>query len=752
MKSKIRIFLAGLLVLAMLLPLFPENVKAEYKELAAQLNLPADKELAVEFDSPLNEITVNNQNVYVLDSQKKRVETTASLRSDGKAIIIKPVQKFKGESSYTLYISKNVKYKTGKYLQNSLRMSFTTAKDKVQLPVVGSRQKLLELLEKAQQETGYSGIDIMTTAKTMDSTAPTTAVKENSTAASPDFSGTNLQVQGVDEADLVKTDGQYIYQARQDSVVITRAYPADKMEVVKIISYKDTMQPIELYIDNKSMVVIGNVYGNVQTNGLQKRLMPYYSRELTAMKIYDISDMSNIKEMREIQLEGSYLSSRKIGSQVYLLTNKYVNYYGIYEDATLPDTPQIKDSLTDKDFKKLGYDQIRYFPDSLISSYMVVAGLSLDTYQEELHVDTYLGAGEEIYCSTENLYAAVTTYQVPQQNPVVKDTATVIKGIQPRFYDKETVIYRFGLEKGKPEYEAKGTVPGVLLNQFSMDEKGETFRVATTTGDVWGSGENISKNNLYVLDNSMKIIGKLENIAPGEKIYSVRFMGDRAYMVTFKKVDPLFVIDLKDSSKPQILGALKIPGYSDYLHPYDENHVMGFGKDTVEISSKDNKGNVISSNAYYLGMKVAMFDVTDVSKPKELFVETIGDRGTDSPLLQDHKALLFSKEKNLLAFPITVMKVEGAKTVYDGMPVYGSFAFQGAYVYNVDLEKGFRLKGTITHLSQEDYNKSGMYGADYDKNINRILYIGEDLYTVSNTVIKANDMKDLKEINSLQIK
>jgi inhibitor of cysteine peptidase len=617
--------------------------------------------------------------------------------------------------------------------------------------VVGSRQKLLELLAKDQQELPYRGRDIMTMAKPMDSGAPASAAKENS-AASPEFSGTNLQVQGVDEGDMVKTDGQYIYQARQDSVVITRAYPADNMEVLKTISYQDTMHPVELYIDHKSMVVIGYSYGNRKTDNLQKRSMPYYSDEVVAMKVYDISDKSNIKEVREIQLDGSYLSSRKIDSQIYLLTNKYISYYGIRQDESLPDTPRIKDSMTGMDFKKLGYDQIRYFPDSAAGSYLVVAGLNLDTYKESLHVDTYLGAGEEIYCSAENLYAAVTSYQAPPVNPVVLDTATSAKGLLPRQQDKETVIYRFALEKGKAVYKAKGTVPGTLLNQFSMDEHGDTFRVATTTGEVWGFGESSSKNNLYVLDKSLKTMGRLENIAPGESIYSVRFMGDRAYMVTFKKVDPLFVIDLKDGTKPQILGALKIPGYSNYLHPYDENHVLGFGKDTVEIPYEDDGGNVIGSNAYYLGMKVALFDITDVTKPKELYVETIGDRGTDSPLLQDHKALLFSREKNLLAFPITVMRTEGAKTVYNRMPAYGSFSFQGAYVYHIDLEKGFRLKGTITHLSQEDYNKSGTYGTDYNKSIHRILYIGDRLYTVSNSAIKANDMKNLKEINHLEIK
>lgn len=154
--------------------------------------------------------------------------------------------------------------------------------------------------------------------------------------------------------------------------------------------------------------------------------------------------------------------------------------------------------------------------------------------------------------------------------------------------------------------------------------------------------------NVYILDEALKVAGRIEDIAPGERIYSVRFMGDRAYMVTFKQVDPLFAIDLKDPKAPKILGALNIPGYSDYLHPYDGNHIIGFGKDTVE------KGSM----AYYQGMKPAVFDVSDVAHPKEKFKEIIGGRGTESELLHNHKALLFDREKNLLAFPVTVMETE----------------------------------------------------------------------------------------------
>ncbi|CAK4820236.1 unnamed protein product, partial [Aphanomyces euteiches] len=214
-----------------------------------------------------------------------------------------------------------------------------------------------------------------------------------------------------------------------------------------------------------------------------------------------------------------------------------------------------------------------------------------------------------------------------------------------------------------------------------MDEYGGYFRIATTTGEAWRNDEQTTKNNVYVLNEALEITGKLENLAPGERIYSTRFMGNRAYIVTFKQVDPLFVIDLTHPQAPKVLGSLKIPGFSDYLHPYDENHIIGFGKDTVEMSNGNGGiAGVGSTTAFYQGMKIALFDVTDVSHPIEMFKESIGDRGTDSELLHNPKALLFNKEKGLLAFPVTLMKIDPNSKEQPALnnpsPAYGQFAYQ----------------------------------------------------------------------------
>ncbi|MBU0530771.1 MAG: beta-propeller domain-containing protein, partial [Nanoarchaeota archaeon] len=298
------------------------------------------------------------------------------------------------------------------------------------------------------------------------------------------------------------------------------------------------------------------------------------------------------------------------------------------------------------------------------------------------------------------------------------------------------------ISNGEIEYKAQGSVYGYLLNQFSMDESGDYFRAATTTGgNWWGSGQTEQVNNMYVLDSNLNTVGKLEDLAPGERIYSVRFIGDRGYMVTFKKIDPLFVIDLSQPTNPTVLGKLKIPGYSDYLHPYDENHIIGIGKDTVEGESETR------DFAWYQGIKIALFDVSDVENPIEEHKIIIGDRGTDSYALQDHRAFLFSKEKNLLVIPILLAEIEDKNKVEDWS--YGDYVYQGAYVYDLTAEDGFDLRGRITHYdSDEPFMKSGYYFSG-DYSIQRSLYIVDTLYTISSNKLQANFLDSLDEIKEI---
>lgn len=319
-----------------------------------------------------------------------------------------------------------------------------------------------------------------------------------------------------------------------------------------------------------------------------------------------------------------------------------------------------------------------------------------------------------MYASTENMYITQDKYRYNIYN-------------LDRSIDNSmnSSIFKFRLENGKITYRATGEVPGTILNQFSMDEQSGNFRIATTKGNSWWGSDSKSTSNVYVLDSNMKVIGKTKDLAPGERIYSVRFMGDKVYVVTFRQVDPFYVIDLKEPTNPKVLGYLKIPGYSSYLHPFDEKHIIGIGMDTVETD-----GRVING-----GVKISMFDVTDFSNPIELDKMIIGGRGSYTDISHDHKSLLFSKGKNILSFPIYAAN-------YDKNTYKHSFETQAAFVFSIGEDYKFNLRGNISHLNGED---------DYMDHIRRIIYINDNLYTISDNTIKISDFDTLQSIKDLQL-
>ncbi|MDR1533219.1 MAG: beta-propeller domain-containing protein [Clostridiales bacterium] len=592
------------------------------------------------------------------------------------------------------------------------------------LPLVGTEEKFKELTGASYEDEVFYDSDggvIYRTSEPLLGASTDAAVSQNiipepraempqeaasapsaDSADTSDFSATNVQVQGVDEADIIKTDGQYIYYRGDDRVYVVKAQPPQEMVLEYTVRFESPdFYPQEIYVDGDVMVVIGAV------NSWGRARDYYSSSPSTCAYVYNIADRQNILKQREIVTDGNYLSSRKTEGSVYIVTNRGI--YGLWDGQELP---SVKDTNAQGDVT-IGYDKMYYFPGSLERNIMMITGFNLDDPEGQgAQSGAYVGAGGSIYVSGQNIYVASNGYRADSNS---------------------TLVYKFSMNRGKVTFQYKGEVPGTVLNQFSMDESRGFFRIATTSYQ-----RGATANNLYVLDESLGMAGSLEDIAPGETIYSVRFMGDRAYMVTFKTVDPLFAMDLSDPYNPKILGALKIPGYSDYLHPYDDNHLIGFGKDTVELSG----------GAYYLGMKISMFDVTDITNPREMFSEIIGDRGTSSPLLDDHKALLFSKEKNLLAFPVQLAEISGGPKTGDSLE-YGEFTFQGAYVYSIDMHFGFQLKGRITHLESEDMLKAGYYDGDARKYVRRIIFVGDTLYTVSDSGIKATDMADMADIGKV---
>jgi inhibitor of cysteine peptidase len=520
----------------------------------------------------------------------------------------------------------------------------------------------------------------------------------------PDYSTTNIQVEGVDEADVVKTDGEYIYVVSNKSVFIVKAYPAEDAEVISEIDLNGTFRG--LFINGDRLVVLEDERYRVYEKSA-------YEGPRTFIKVYGVSDREKPDLKRDDSFDGYYFNSRMIGDYVYVVINQPA--YCREDEVALPKI------YSDDGVKEISATDIYYADISDYSyAFSTIVAVNVQNDDQEPTLKPFLlGATSNMYVSLNNIYI-----------------------ILPE--NEKTLIYRIYIDGNQIGIEASGEVPGYVLNQFSMDEYEGYFRIATTTGHVWRTwGEAPSKNHAYVLDMNLDIVGKLEDLAPGETIYSARFMGNRGYLVTFRKIDPLFVIDLGDPRNPIILGQLKITGYSDYLHPYDENHIIGIGKETEAADEGD--------FAWYQGVKISLFDVSDVENPKEIDKYEIGDRGTDSPILTDHKALLFDKSKNLLVIPVLVAEIDEEKYP-SGVPpnLHGDYVWQGAYVFDISLDERLVLKGRITHLEDnDDLIKSGYYFSS-PYSVKRSLYIDNVLYTISDKKIKMNSLEDLEEINEVE--
>ncbi len=638
------------------------------------------------------------------------------------------------------------------------------------------------LFKSAMMETAAVASDSM-------AGAPAPSSAGNGGSAS-DYSTTNVQVQGVDEADFVKNDGKYIYDLVGDQLVIINAYPAEDAEIVSKTHIDGT--PRDLFLNGDTVVIFTQTSGEVYDYAEFEPIPSPQWRSQTHVLMYDVTDREDPELLHDYTLDGDYQQSRMIGDYVYAVVQQGA-YYG-----PRPLLPMIKEA---------GATIVRpdiYRFDNPEDNYVFTTVASLNVANGDVEAESFLmGYANTMYVSQEHLYIAyqknvpywyqeedrearfytvvlpllpadvkakinavknddsLNTYERWDEISDALDTmyntmsrdekARMVEKIQDAVQEYElrreqerqkSVLHKINLDKGAITYVARGEVPGQLLNQFSMDEYDGNFRVATTSY-LYTRMASTMYNNVYVLDEEMKTIGELEKIAKDERIYSARFLGDRLYLVTFQRIDPFFVISLENPRRPVVLGELKIPGFSDYLHPYDEDHIIGIGKET-----DGNEWGGVSVK----GVKIALFDVSDVTKPKQVDMVEIGTSGSDSEALQDHKAFLFDKEKNLLVLPVREVKESYA---YDGTRCgewgrcypYRQRVWQGAYVFTV-TDEGFTLKGKVSHYDgDEDY--AWYWGSP--SAVKRSLFMDDVLYTVSQKYVKMNSLDDLEEINEVKL-
>jgi uncharacterized secreted protein with C-terminal beta-propeller domain len=349
---------------------------------------------------------------------------------------------------------------------------------------------------------------------------------------------------------------------------------------------------------------------------------------------------------------------------------------------------------------KMPLDKIHYDPETReTGGFLNVLSVNIRTEAHDV-MSIVAGWASTVYMSQNALYITIQKWT---GNIAISNDSGIVAEQED---STKTTIYRIAVDGVQMAATAKGEVGGWLLNQFSMDENGQYLRVATTTS--WMD----MKNSVYVLGSDLSIVGALKGIAPGERIYSARFVGDTLYLVTFRQVDPLFVIDLSAPSSPVVLGELEMPGFSSYLQPIDQNHLLGIGRENNNV-------------------KVSLYDVTDPMKPSEVSKFVVDADYSYSDAQSNHKAVLYDADRGILVIPIS-------SNTY-GEYWTNSQNHQGAYVFTISAENGISLKGVVTH-SDVNY---------YLSNVMRSLYIGDHLYTVSYTQVKANNIDDLSDEGTL---
>jgi len=608
--------------------------------------------------------------------------------------------------------------------------------------------------------------------------------------SSVDFSDTNIQVEGVDEADIIKTDGKYIYAVVDKDLYIIEAYPVEDAKLIKKISFEDYLT--DIYVKDEKLVVFGNIsdFAIFEKMISSSRIWPGPYNNQVFLQVFDISEVENPVKEKDFKIEGNYFNSRLIGDHLYFIVNNYglsaeafprvfyqseelsfdcqegakclkpdIYYFDIpYDNFNFSSIFSIDLFNLEEDFKNSHYllpsgQNMYVSPNNIYLSYtkylneyeiesevlldLIYSNLSEKDRQiiEEIKnvSDKILNPAEKKYKIRNILDIYISLLTVPEQESLEEEMVFAIKERYPNLENEieSTIIYKLSVFNGVVEPMVEGVVPGSLLNQFSMDEYNSYFRVATTKNVNWSKYSNSqeSSNNVYILDGNMQIIGSLENMAPGERIYSVRFLGDRGYVVTFEQIDPLFSLDLSNPYSPIISGELKIPGFSNYLHPYGNDKLIGFGRDT----------EVVDDRVITKGLKLSLFDVSQ-GTPIELDSYIIGDSGSESIALYDHHAFLFSGNKNILAVPVVLR--DNSNNDY-----WGRVTFNGVMILEI-INNKFQLKGEITHLKEDitDFDKFMNYSAK------RSLYIEDNFYSFSNKLIKINNLIDFSDIKSIELK
>ncbi|MGN1418058.1 MAG: beta-propeller domain-containing protein [Acutalibacteraceae bacterium] len=546
--------------------------------------------------------------------------------------------------------------------------------------------------------------------KTTVAAAPTMAAQESfsaaavadtqaSSTADSSYGKTNTQVDGVDEADIVKNDGRYIYVVSDRNlltIVDTQTMQTVYSKEIEASSKEYNLEINDIYVNGNLLVAVCELYQNFedlsgQYDGVCYSYCYAYLAESTENIVFDITDKTNPKQVRTVSQDGNLVSSRMVGNFLYTIT-RYTPELGKKTTA--------ESYIPEADGQKLSLDSI-YVTDKNEDSanYMVVT--AFDTTQKNGYVGkaSVLGNADDVYCTSSTLYVAG------------------VKWVEK--HEREfTQISSFSLDGTNIAYQATGKIPGWIDSQYSFDEKDGYLRVALTDYD-YETWDDVS--SIYVLDKELKVVGKIVDIAPNEEIKSVRYIGNTAYVVTFRNTDPLFAVDLSDPTNPTVIGKVKLPGFSEYLHPLTDGRLVGIG-----YSGDDD-------DADYSSVKISLFDVSDPTNPQELDSFVIKDASTD--VCYEPKAFAYWEEKGVFGIPV----MNESYDENSGWNNESSFI-----LFEVQNDKIIQ-KATLAQPEVKDSENETVYFA-----FNRATYIGDKIYTVTDYNIAEFDFESSKQLRTVQ--
>jgi uncharacterized secreted protein with C-terminal beta-propeller domain len=614
-------------------------------------------------------------------------------------------------------------------------------------------------------------------------------VNDSASPGPESVSETNNQVAGVDEADFIKNDDRYIYVIAKGALQILEAWPASSTHVIARVALED--EPKRLLVQGDRLLVVSSVAKTQADTSAYQNWWNQRGGECTygydcdftgdgnatRLSIFDISDRAAPKLLRTIETSATFLSARRIDHAVHAVVYQEPEFL-----RTLPIVPPEFDGKTlcsavtiagtppntyeraspapvDPERVTAAFEALRSANRAAIEAAPVES--LFEGFSDSASRDTSeLGDCSGYYdspLSDGTAFLSLLSLDLQAETPLVQSTIvsrpgasyaskdayylSVRQNPQPHFWfdgfdgvDEASTVHKFALTGTSNRYAASGVVSGRVLNQFSMDEHDGNLRIATTIGHVPSPDVKSALSVLRQEGRTLLTLGMIDGIAPTEDIRSVRFVGDKGYIVTFKKTDPLFVLDLSEPTAPRIEAELKIPGFSTYMHPFADGHLLTIGYDAADQSDF----------AYFTGLMLQVFDVRDAKNPTLTSKVVIGTRGSSSEAATNHLAFNYFAPRDTLAIPITVC--EGGNT---GGQFGSTMTFSGVQLYHVTPDTGFSLTGEISHpyadpTGSTEYAIGGQCSNWWTRSnsvVQRTIFMDDFVYSVSDERIKVNDLR-----------